>query len=282
MRGDNEILTMFLENNRKNIGEIQMSQFIQLETLHKKVPSIFTEGGSQNTSHQYQSISTFKVMEALMKEGFYPTKAYQSGSRIQENAPFKKHMVRFRHIDAKPSFSEVFPELVLINSHDGLSSYRLNAGLYRLVCSNGLVAGNTYDEVRVRHQGDIIGNVIEGTYTIVNTTHRMLEAVESMKSIQLTTDEKIHFAEAAHQLRFDESINPHHLLSARRRQDVNNDLFSVFNVIQENIIKGGVRGYTRNILGQLRRTRSREVKSIDNNMKINQSLWALAEKMAAR
>jgi hypothetical protein len=127
-----------------------------------------------------------------------------------------------------------------------MSSYRLNAGLFRLVCSNGLVAGHTYEEVRVRHQGDIIGNVIEGTYQVIENTQTMLNSVQEMSKIPLTEQEKLYFAEAAHELRFEDSemgqiITPDNFLRVRRHEDAQaKDLFSVFNVIQENIIKGGL------------------------------------------
>ena len=140
-----------------------MSNFITLDTLQRKAPSIFTEDSADRTSEKYQHISTSTIINGLMQEGFFPTWVGQSNSRLANKKAYSKHMIRFRHRDTKPSFSQLFPELVLVNSHDGLSSYRLNAGLFRLVCSNGLVAGHSYDEIRVRHQGDIVNNVIEGT-----------------------------------------------------------------------------------------------------------------------
>jgi uncharacterized protein DUF932 len=44
-------------------------------------------------------------------------------------------MLRFRHEDVSQSLAvdDVIPEVVLINSHDGTSAYKLIAGLYRLM-----------------------------------------------------------------------------------------------------------------------------------------------------
>ena len=109
-----------------------MSNFLTIDNLYRKAPSIFSQGSSERTSDKYQHISTLDLIEQLEKEGFRPTVVKQSNSRLESKKSFAKHCVRFRHVDTKPSASHLFPELVLINSHDGLSSYRLYAGLYRL------------------------------------------------------------------------------------------------------------------------------------------------------
>src|SRR5579863_8630376 len=123
------------------------------DTLRKLAPSIFAESGSLKTSEKYAHISTIQVIDALSKEGFIPVKAMQSRSRLEDKKAFAKHCVRFRHVDTQPTVNGgLFPELILTNSHDGLSSYKLQSGLYRLVCSNGMVAGENHCEVRVKHQ----------------------------------------------------------------------------------------------------------------------------------
>jgi len=139
-------------------------QHLSMDQLARVVPSLYTQEGYEKTSNRYQPISTAMVVEKLMSEGFYPTKAYQTCSRTQEKRMFSKHMIRFRRYDFNYATPDYFPEIVLINSHDGLSSYRLMAGLYRLVCSNGLIVGSEYGEVRVKHSGNIIDNVIGGTF----------------------------------------------------------------------------------------------------------------------
>ncbi len=262
-----------------------MFNTLSLENLQRNVPSIFTEDSAERTSNKYQHISTAKVIDGLLGEGFMPTWAAQCKCRIAAKKAYTKHMLRFRHIDARPTSSGLYPELVLINSHDGLSSYRLMAGIYRMVCSNGLIAGTSYDEIRVRHQGDIVGEVIEGTYKIIEDSKNMIESADNMSSIALSNPEKEIFAEAAHTIRFDnshagESIDPLKLLSARRIDELNkNDLFTVFNVTQENLIKGGLRGYAKDKNGYAKRISTRGIKSIDQNTALNRALWTLAEKM---
>ena len=264
-----------------------MINTLTLENLQRVTPSIFTEEGATGTSDKYKHISTIEVVKGLMSEGFMPVKATQNRTRKIDKAPFTKHMLRFRHVDSIPTVGGLFPELVLVNSHDGLSSYRLMAGLYRLICSNGLVAGDTFKEVRVRHQGDVVGNVIEGTYKVMKEATQLLEHAEQMGSIDLIPQEKMIFAEVVHQLRFDgddslikEAIKPEQFLKPRRFQENGkNDLFTVFNVVQENVIKGGLRGWTKDAKGYPKRVSTRTIKSIDQSTTLNRALWTLAEKM---
>lgn len=260
-----------------------MFQSLTVEQLKKVTPSVFTECGSEKTSDKYQHISTSRLVDALSVEGFAVVWATQSNCRLQNKINYAKHMLRFRHIAARPTPSGLYPEIVLVNSHDGLSSYRLMAGVFRLVCSNGLIAGNIYDEIRVRHQGNIIDEVIEGSYSVVKDSRKMIESAEKMSSIRLNIPEKIALAQAAHAIRFDntplsDSIDPVKLLTPRRFAETNkDDLFTLFNVAQENIMKGGVRGYALNLNHRAKRVSTRAVNSIDQNITLNRALWSLAE-----
>ena len=262
-----------------------MLPILSKEKLFKLAPSIFTQTSSHKTSTQYSPISTEQIIEKLMSEGFYPTWATQTKSLCQESKAFAKHMLRFQRYDVMQNSQGLYPELVLINSHDGLSSYRLMAGLFRVVCGNGMIAGQSYNEIRIKHQGDVVGNVIEGTYKVIETANKMLDVSDEMASIHLNDDEKIIFAEAAHSLKFSDTegamiVTPERLLQPRRYIDQkNNDLFTVFNVLQENLIKGGLRSYRLNKYGYTTRTKTREVKAIDQNIKLNRALWTLTEKM---
>lgn len=273
--------------------------FMDMDTLRAYAPSVFTSTGAEHVSSKYAHISTREVVEGLIGQGYMPVMAQQSRSRIEAKKAFTKHMIRFRHRDAAetPQLGGLIPELVLVNSHDGLSSYRLMAGIYRLVCSNGLIAGETFKEVRVRHQGNVVDNVIEGTFEVMNETQKMLEHADHMGALTLNQDEKRIFAEAVHQLRFDgetveqSGIKPAQLLTPRRYQEQGkDDLFTVFNVAQENAIKGGLSGYaidengryrSRTTGERMKKVTTREIKSIDQSNTLNRALWTLAEKMAA-
>jgi hypothetical protein len=279
---------------------IASTQGLTNDQLRHYTPSVFTsERNTETTSDRYTHIPTLAVIEGLAREGFIPVKAMQCKVRNMAKREFTKHMLRFRHVDAKPSNGQggLVPELVLVNSHDGLSSYQLMAGIFRIVCANGLVSGEMYDAIKVRHKGDIVHNVIEASYSIVDQTKRMLGAAERMGSIELLREEAHVLGAAAHQLVFTpdtvnsetgeriegdargKAITVDALLRPRRTDDTKRDLFTTFNVIQENVLKGGRGGYMRSNK-QVRYTSMREVKSIDRSNALNRALWTLAERMA--
>ena len=252
------------------------------EQLIRVAPSIFADDKHESRSNRYTYIPTIEVLTGLRKEGFLPFMVAQSRSRIEGKSEFTKHMLRLRKIDQIAGAEA--NEIVLINSHDGTSSYQMLAGIFRFVCQNGMVAGDIVDDVRIPHRGDIVNNVIEAAYTIVDEFEPVKASIERMKSTQLLLPESRAFAEAALSLKYDNPdeapIEARQLFTGRRYEDRTGDnqnsLWGTFNKIQENMIKGGVRGRTQDG----KRTSTREVKGIDSNVKLNRALWILADKMA--
>jgi hypothetical protein len=252
------------------------------EQLFNYAPSIFATAPHESRSDKYSFIPTITVLDGLRKEGFLPYSVSQSKSRIPGKAEFTKHMIRFRHESVNindKNIGDEIPEIVMVNSHDGTSSYQMMAGVFRLVCLNGLVRGDYSDEIRVRHNGrDLVDSVIEAAYSVVEEFPVINEKIVSMKQIELSEPEREAFASAALSLKYDENapIKPADLLDKRRYEDDKSDLWTQFNVVQENLIKGGQRGYSATTLKKLR---TRPVNSIDNNIKLNKALWILADKM---
>ena len=232
-----------------------------------------------------------------MGEGFQPFKAVQGGSRIEGKAEFTKHMIRFRHADSINVAGGNVPEVVLINSHDGTSSYKLLSGIFRIVCTNGLVVcERNMGELTVPHKGDIVRQVIEGSFQIIDDSRKALGTIDAWQGLALSAGEQDAFAEAAHTLRFSDSegkvdtpITASQLLTPRRTADrAENgsswsrpapDLYRTLNVVQENSIKGGLSAFRRDGLNT-RRVTTREVRGIDQDVKLNRALWQLAERMA--
>lgn len=270
-----------------NNPQIPMS----IAQLQDAVPSAFALAAHSSRSERYAYIPTANVITAMMREGFMPFKATQSRSRIEGKTEFTKHMIRFRHVNAGMNIAvgDSLPEVVLINSHDGTSAYKLIAGIFRLVCSNGLVvAESTTGSLSVHHTGDIVNRVIEGSFEIVGQAAKALEVSERWKDLRLTDGEQTVYAEAARTLRFADSdgeietpITAAQLLRPRRSEDAGNNLWETFNRVQENAIKGGLRGRAARKPGQRfgRAVRTREVKGIDQDVKLNRALWQLAERM---
>lgn len=242
--------------------------------IQRLAPSVFAETAAPGRSHRYTFIPTIDAVEALRNEGFLPVYAGEARSRKAENFGYTRHVVRFRRDDGFGK--ELAPEIVLLNSHDGTSSYQLSAGVFRLVCSNGLiVADSTFETIRTRHSGNVVDDVIEGAYRVIENSELIGSRVEEFRSVQLTDYQQLAFANSALRLRWDDEapIRGEDLLRLRRSADRGSDAFVTFNRIQENMIRGGLRG--RNANGG--RTTTRAVNSVSENVRINKALWTLTE-----
>jgi hypothetical protein len=248
------------------------------DTIARYAPSVMAESAHSSRGEKYTFIPTIKVIDALRLEGFQPFEVRQTKVRNLDKRDHTKHMVRLRHASSLMTNDEV-PEIVLVNSHDGSSSYQLLSGVFRFVCSNGLIAGDIFNDIRVRHHGNIVDNVIEGATRVLENTEQIMSRIDTYKAITLNEGEATVFANAALHLRWDEGKAPvtaEGLLNISRHQDAKPDLWTTFNRVQENIMKGGVSG--RSARG--RRMTTRGVKGVNENVRLNRALWTLADQFA--
>ena len=264
------------------------------QEMQRIAPSIFAVEAHASRSERFRVIPTIEVLRGLQKEGFSPVGVKQSTSRDEGKRDYTKHMIRLRRLDdgnaSRYQVGDTVSEIILKNANDGTAAYDLMSGLFRIRCLNSLVAQTqTLDSVKVRHSGDAIPSVIEGTYRVLQETEKVLAAPQDWSQVQLTADESQAFAESAHVLRFGDSegvvttaIKPAQLLTRRRRDDVATDLFTTLNVIQENVIRGGLQARGPRTTGAYRgrMTTTRAVHGIDQDVKLNKALWMLAERMA--
>lgn len=247
------------------------------DQIHRVAPSIFAEAPHESRSQRYAYIPTATVLTELRKEGFQPFMVTQTRTRHEDRRDYTKHMIRLRHASQINARGEA-NEIILLNSHDGTSSYQMLAGMFRFVCSNGLVCGDTVADVRVPHKGDVARQVIEGAYQVLHGFDRALESRESMQAITLDEGEAEVFARAALSLKYDDPDKPapiteSQILMPRRFDDRRPDLWSVFNRTQENLTKGGLSGRSANG----RRQQTRPVQGIDSDIRLNRALWLLAD-----
>ena len=253
------------------------------DQLRAAAPSIFAAEPWHAMSDKYAFIPTVTVVDKMRAEGFVPVKAIQSRTRIAGKGDFTKHQIRFRQIDAVPTeitLGGIVPEVVVTNSHDGASAYEIAGGLYRYICTNGLMVDDgIVQSLKVRHTGNA-DSVIEASFEVIDAMPRALESVNNFRQLQLAPPEQAAFATAALALRYDESeapITPAQVITPRRYQDRGTDLWTTYNVAQENLVSGGLRGRNPETL---RRARTRAVQGISENTKLNKALWTLAEEMA--
>jgi hypothetical protein len=256
------------------------------DQMRRAAPSIFAAGKHVSRSERYTYIPTIEVLRGLRREGFEPFMVAQSQSRIEGKTEFTKHLVRLRHAWQIQTRAQA-NEIILINSHDGASSYRMLSGIFRQVCSNGLVVGDVVEDIRIQHKGNVEHEVIEGAFRVVDEFPVVNAAADDMKAVTLTHLEELAFAAGALALRFGEhviqgggghrsaSVTAEQLIEVRRPEDLGHDLWTVLQKVQESVIRGGLQG--RSALG--RRQRTRPVDSIDRGVSLNRALWVLAEEM---
>jgi hypothetical protein len=270
------------------------------DQLQARYPAIFATQEKDTLSDKYLYIPTYKLIEGLQSQGFNIVGAKQAKTRTNSKE-HGKHVVYMSHsslTEAKSLLvpgthnrvdSGEIPLLALTNSHNGLSSFAIDTAFFRLVCSNGLLMPtSSLNSARIVHKKGMENDVIEASYSVIKSFPEQVAMIEAMKSIQLSGDERYLLAESATNLSFDEQtielnktlgreIAPR-LLTTRRYDDKKSDLWTTFNVVQENVIKGGIRIVRENEEGKRSLARTRAVNSIDRDAKLNKELMSLAQK----
>ena len=261
------------------------------------VPSIFAVEAHESRSDRFVPIPTIDIVNGLRREGFQPFFAQQARTRDESRRDYTRHVIRMRHESLARADGEAF-EIILTNANDGTAAYQMLPGFFRFVCMNGLFAGDAFEAVKVRHTGNAMHDVIEGAYTVLEEAPRLTDAVDRFKGIDLNPVQRNAFARLAHIARFpaaweaDESgrpqliegkapVEPQALLRPRRYADNGADLWTTFNVVQENTVKGGQRGRIQGSNGRARNASVRAVKGIGQATDLNRTLWTLADELAA-
>tara|TARA_R100000900_G_scaffold122482_1_gene96964 strand:- start:827 stop:1606 length:780 start_codon:yes stop_codon:yes gene_type:complete len=244
--------------------------------LQEKAPSIYTTQPSYKVSDKYSFIPTTTILEDLDKLGWQPYQAMQRKSRAQQDMLFTKHMIRLRN-NSIGQLGDSIPEIILTNSHDGRNSFNLHAGLFRLVCSNGLViADTTFDEVKIKHQWYSMDEIEKVINTMVGNIPSIVTNVNRMDQTELTDSQQIEFGKKAMLTRWtkgNEALDVDDLVQANRVADRGNSVWKVYNVVQEKLVKGGL--VFNNDKEKMQKLRP--IVNIDQQIKINQNLWSLAE-----
>lgn len=229
---------------------------------------ITAEHGASTVSERYGFISTRTLLDNLANEGFHPRNVQVARVNSDDRRGYQRHLVRLQHGDLmKPiAVGEVVPEIVLMNSHDARSSCRMMLGLFRKICSNGMVVEEASIGHRFIHRDITIARVNEAALELTRQVPLLVERVGAMKARRMSATEAARFVRGAAQLRWEDKKQAQeaaiNLARPRRSEDGQDTLWQVFNRVQENIITGA-RGIRR-------------VTSIKSNVSVNQGLWSLA------
>lgn len=261
--------------------DLQKTDFLNDEQIKKQAPSVFTAKPSSEVSKHYTHIPTTKVINDMRTLGWDVVDVKQVKARTNATKGFQKHLVVFRNPDVVINGQDgdtVFPQILLTNSHDGKNSFTFTAGLFRLVCENGLVISTTqFEDVKMRHMGYTFEDLQTNIREMVERLPLTVESMNKMKEIEMQEEAALEFAKRALETRFSEDqmnrikIDLNELLKPTRDEDKGNDVWSIFNVVQEKIIEGD---FAYMAAGKTRK--ARRVKNFNQDQKINKELFELA------
>ena len=254
------------------------------EELRRVVPSIFASQPIEGVSDRYSFLPTSSILQGMRENGWVPVRAEEQSVRTEARRGFQKHLIRFARTEHLQTWekNQVRPEVVLLNSHDKSSAYQLHCGLFRLVCLNGMVVADaTFERISIKHSGFNPDSVIEASFKVLGAVPDIMNKVQLFQDRILTDAERLALATGAVTYRWEDlakaPINPSMLLNPRRYGDEAKDLWTTFNTVQENIIRGGQRDYSRRRPDGRRMPKSRAINGIDEDMKLNKALWQMAE-----
>ena len=234
-------------------------------------------------SKHYSFVPTSRVINDLRTMGWNPVDAVQVKARKQSTNGYQKHMVTFENESYKTEGATEYPQLLLTNSHDGGNAFTLSAGIFRLVCSNGLVLKTEdYGTSRLVHKGYSFEAIQDLVNDFVATIDETLTRITAMKEVELTKAQQMEFAKAAALLRFTEkSYNEQNisdvvelddLLSVDRKEDAGDGLWEVYNRVQESIVQGSF----HYIGGNKKSRKARPIKNFKQSIDVNKKLSELA------
>ena len=259
--------------------DIKNMDFIDKSEIKKRANSIFTTTGSPSTSDKYAHISTEKIIDDMELLGWGVVDAKQVKAR--KSVGFQKHLVVFRNSEIVIDGADgdtVFPQILLTNSHDGKNAFTFTAGLFRMICENGLVVCNQeFENLKIRHYGYDFEELEKTINAMVEKLPLTVESMNRFKTTVLNSNQMLDFAKRALNSRFTDNelehitIDLNDLLTPSREEDKGNDMWSVFNTVQEKLTHGLFNyGY-----GSKNR-KARKIKNFNKDMELNNKLYQLA------
>ena len=256
------------------------------EDLQSLAPSIFNHKVGSKLTEKYVHIPTDTIVEDMEALGWFPYEVKTVRSRTK-NAATKKHLIQFFNpnivINNEAGEADMYPNLLLINSHDGSTAVRFEMGVFRMVCENGLVIkSKDFGGFKMRHMGYSFEDLRVYINQLVETLPTVVANLNKFSQVEMTTEQQYEFAIKAVEARFGEekqlpTEEIDNLLAAERKEDEGNSVWLILNRVQEKLTSGGF-GYL-NARGKVRK--SRAVKNFTQDLSMNQKLWELAEEFIA-
>lgn len=260
---------------------------LSMEEIIARAPAAFATSKAAHLTDRYQSLHTSDIIPVMADHGYFPVQAAQTRARKGSTTEHKHHLISFARIDDLPHSDR--PEITLFNSHDGSGAVRLFAGVYRMICSNGIVIGDGYS-ARVYHSQRQLNGFEDMLRQTIQNVPKVLETMERMKTVQLGYQEAAVMADRALSLRWkrldqdtangvyytNDTVND--VVRAQRAEDNGLDAYRLFNRIQENVLRGNafVRSITAKRPEGVTR-KARPISSVKEHTTINEKLWNIVE-----
>ena len=265
-----------------NFGQ-GLDGYLTKDQIRNSSPLVFADTPTNpDVSKKYLFVYTETIIDDLEKLGWLPVQAAQRKGRKKEGTIFSKHMVAFQNPEIKITSKDgddAYPRILLTNSHDGMQAFKFSVGIFRLVCSNGLVvADEKFSDFKIKHKGYTFGELRNVVRQAVEDLPNRVQVMNDMKNRILTVEEKRKLALDAMLIRAgvkelqydDETIDD--ILDPKREADKGDDLWRVFNVVQEKITQGDFHA----ALTGAKVRKVRKIKSFEKDMKVNKELFKLA------
>ena len=266
-----------------------LDSYLTKDQVREICPVAFkTTPTNPNVTDKYLFVNTETIIDDLDKLGWKPVTAAMRKSRGVDTI-FSKHQVTFQNENLKITSKDgddAYPRIILSNSHDGLQAFRFSIGIFRLVCSNGLVvADEKFSEFKIKHKGYTFQELRGVVEQAVADLPNKVEVLNKMKNRTLTEEESKKLAldamliragitpgsEKASKFEYDDETLED-ILEVRRPEDKGNDLWRSFNRVQEAITKGEFHAALKG--AKVRKVRA--IKSFEKDLEINKQLVRLA------
>ena len=257
--------------------DLNNNKFMTKEEIRQVAGSVFTKDKGGKTSEHYKHISTEQIIDDMSALGWGVVDAKQV--RARKGMGFQKHLVVFGNPEIVINGSDgdtVFPRILLTNSHDGKNAFSFTAGLFRMVCENGLVISDqNFSSLKIRHMGYDFEELQKTINTMVEKLPLTVESLNKFRQVELIQEQALDFAKKALEVRLGQldniQIDLQDLLTPTRSEDRGNDLWSVYNVVQEKLIHGMF-----NYKYGVKSRKARKIKNFKQDLVINERLYDLA------
>lgn len=259
-----------------------MLEILNDTQLHDRAPAIFAEQAHPHRSDKYGFVPTIDMINFLREKDIFPVAAEQRRSKTDVAKATGVHIIRFSLEKHFQDLKEEIPQIVMINSHDGSRAYNFSMGIFRLVCSNGLVLkSQDFGEFQLNHRNTYQEAVFDLSDKMIGNFQNVFPKITAMKDRELSLEETFSLANKAAHVRYGDEIpfDPKNLLALNRPEDAGMSLWNTYNKVQENLLKGGFVGV--NMQNKEKPRKVRALTDLSATYNVNRDLWEVAESFLA-